>query len=65
MGYFMGIDAGTSGIKAVVLDEKGTTLGVGYCECNLITPMPNWAEQHPYDWWEACSKAGRYCESLS
>ena len=52
----MGIDAGTSGIKALVMDAAGKIMGVGYCECDLITPKPNWVEQNPLDWWEACSK---------
>ena len=54
MKYFLGIDAGTSGVKAIVINEKGETLGVGYKECNLITPRPLWVEQDPNDWWEAC-----------
>jgi xylulokinase len=57
MAYFMGIDAGTSGIKAVIMDEKGTILGSGYSECDLITPRPGWVEQDPHDWWRACKEA--------
>ena len=29
MSYFMGIDSGTSGIKAIVLDDTGRILGTG------------------------------------
>ena len=43
----MGIDAGTSGIKAVVMDETGKLWGQGYRECTVFTPKPNWAEQDP------------------
>lgn len=57
MSYFMGIDSGTSGIKAIVLDDTGRILGTGYHECDLITPRPNWVEQDPMDWWRACSFA--------
>ncbi len=57
MAYFMGIDAGTSGIKAAIIDEKGMIAGIGYEECDLITPRPGWVEQNPEDWWEACGKA--------
>ena len=57
MSCFMGIDAGTSGIKAVVIDDAGTILGVGYHECDLITPKPGWVEQDPRDWWSACCHA--------
>lgn len=57
MAYFMGIDAGTSGIKAAVIDEKGTIAAVGYEECDIITPRPGWVEQDPEAWWRACDKA--------
>lgn len=57
MNYFLGIDAGTSGIKAIVLDEKGIIYGSGYYECDIISPRPGWVEQNPEDWWDACSKA--------
>lgn len=57
MKYFMGIDAGTSGVKAIVVDEIGNAKGMGYCECNVLTPYPGWAEQRPDDWWCACDIA--------
>lgn len=57
MKCFMGIDAGTSGVKAVVINEDGEVLGAGLTECDLITPYPLWAEQNPPDWWEACKKS--------
>lgn len=65
MAYFMGIDAGTSGIKAAVIDEKGTVLATGYEECDIITPRPGWVEQNPKDWWKACSKAAGRAVSKS
>lgn len=57
MSCFLGIDAGTSGIKAIVLEDTGNIVGVGYAECNLITPRPAWVEENPLDWWEACDTA--------
>jgi xylulokinase len=57
MKCYLGIDSGTSGVKAIVIDEMGQTLGVGYKECNLITPRPLWVEQDPNDWWNACEYA--------
>ena len=51
MSCFLGIDAGTSGIKAIVLEDTGNILGVGYAECNLITPRPAWVEENPLEWW--------------
>ena len=57
MAYYMGIDAGTSGVKAVVMDDAGKLCGSGYSECGLVTPRPGWAEQDPADWWRACREA--------
>ena len=59
MACFLGIDAGTSGVKAIIINETGETLGIGYKECNLITPRPLWVEQDPNDWWAACDYAIR------
>ena len=59
MSYFLGIDAGTSGIKAIVLGADGTILAEGYSECNLITPKPGQVEQNPHEWWAACDYAVR------
>jgi xylulokinase len=59
MTCFLGIDAGTSGVKAIVIDEMGRTLGTGYKEVNLITPRPLWVEQDPNEWWAACDEAIR------
>ncbi|MFR4142910.1 MAG: FGGY family carbohydrate kinase [[Clostridium] leptum] len=44
MSCFLGIDAGTSGVKAVVMDASGALLGKGYGECDLITPRPSWEQ---------------------
>jgi len=57
MSCFIGIDAGTSGIKVIVLSDRGEIRGTGYQECALITPKPNWVEQNPEDWWRACDYA--------
>ncbi len=57
MKSFLGIDAGTSGVKAVVLSGDGRVLGIGHKECDVITPHPQWAEQDPRDWWNACRHA--------
>ncbi len=63
MACFLGIDAGTSGVKAIVIDEAGKTLGLGYKEVNLITPRPGWVEQDPNEWWTACDYA--ICEAVA
>ena len=65
MSCFLGIDAGTSGVKAVVMDASGALLGKGYGECDLITPRPSWVEQDPQAWWEACDVAVRQAVAKS
>ncbi len=55
----LGIDVGTSGIKAVAVDDHGVqTVEVdrGY---PLLTPRPGWTEQRPEDWWKAARDALR------
>lgn len=57
MAYLMGLDVGTSGVKAVVIDEKGRVRGAHTAALELKTPQPGWAEQRPEDWWQASRKA--------
>jgi len=59
MSCYLGIDAGTSGIKTIVMDNNGVIHGIGYRECDLVTPQPGWVEQDPLMWWEACDEAVR------
>jgi xylulokinase len=42
--YVMGIDVGTTGSKAMVLDLRGNIIGRGYREYKLNEPKPNWVE---------------------
>lgn len=57
MKCYLGIDAGTSGVKVLILSEEGEVKGIGYKECDLITPKAKWVEQDPLDWWTACRGA--------
>src|SRR5215212_2617771 len=58
MPLFLGMDTGTSGTKAVLMDETGRLLATDTQEYDLSTPHPQWAEQHPYtDWWRAAQAA--------
>ena len=56
---FLGIDIGTSGVKAIVLDEKGALAGQGSAPISVSRPHELWSEQDPDDWWTATSAAVR------
>lgn len=53
MEHVIGIDVGTSGVKAIVVDANGAVLGEATSPLTIATPRPGWAEQHPDDWWKA------------
>jgi xylulokinase len=53
MGLLLGLDIGTTGVKALVIDEQGQTLARHTDEYPLLTPKPGWAEQDPETWWNA------------
>ncbi len=57
LGYLMGIDAGTTSLKAVLYDEEGNTVAVGRSEYNIETPQPGMAELNAEDYWNACREA--------
>ena len=52
MGFFIGVDSGTQGTKAVVVDgETGTVLGKAAQSYGLIEGLPpGHMEQHPEEW---------------
>ncbi|AMO96316.1 xylulokinase [Collimonas fungivorans] len=50
----LGIDLGTSELKAVLLDESGTVLAHTGVRLTISRPQAGWSEQDPEDWWQAC-----------
>jgi glycerol kinase len=69
----LGIDAGTTGVTALVVDEAGEVRGKGYREFPQSFPRPGWVEHDPEHWWvamlaacgEALAGAGADARSLS
>ena len=53
----LGIDLGTSGVKALLIDEAGNPLASATVEYPLHTPKPLWSEQDPADWWHGTVEA--------
>ncbi len=53
MSYLLGIDVGTSGSKALLVEEGGAVRASAVAHYPLATPRPLWSEQNPDDWWRA------------
>jgi xylulokinase len=53
----VGLDVGTSGVKALALSRTGEVVARAEREYALSTPRPGWAEQDPEDWWRAAEGA--------
>lgn len=49
----LGIDVSTTGVKALLIDDKGEIVASATTPLQLSTPKPLWSEQHPRDWWDA------------
>ncbi len=56
--YLLGVDVGTGGTRAVVIDRAGRVVASADSEhAAFASPRPGWAEQDPQDWWRAASVA--------
>ena len=51
--YLLGIDIGTTGSKALLIEANGSVISEVATEYPMATPRPLWAEQNPEDWWAA------------
>jgi len=54
---YMGIDIGTSAVKAVVIDDSGAVADQATAPLSVSRPQPLWSEQNPADWWSATNIA--------
>jgi xylulokinase len=56
---FLGLDVGTSGVKAILIAATGEVQANATTPLSMSTPEPGWAEQDPETWWEATIAAIR------
>jgi xylulokinase len=54
---YLGIDIGTSGVKAVAIAEDGSIAAQGTASLSVSRPHSLWSEQEAGDWWTATDKA--------
>jgi len=59
MSFILGIDLGTSSVKAILVSEGGKIIASSSQGYPIYSPHPGWAEQDPEEWWESTIKAVR------
>ncbi|MFB2865147.1 xylulokinase [Aeromonas sp. MdU4] len=50
---YLGIDLGTSGVKAIVMNDQGQVIASETASLEVSRPNPLWSEQNPELWWQA------------
>jgi xylulokinase len=53
----LGIDLGTSELKAILMDVDGSVLAHAGVRLSVSRRHSGWSEQAPEDWWQACLQA--------
>ncbi len=59
MAYYLGIDIGTSGTKALLMDARARVIASATAEHPIYAPKPGWSEQKPDEWWLSTVKSVR------
>jgi xylulokinase len=57
VAILVGLDVGTTAVKALAVADDGEVLARREVEYPLSTPRPGWSEQDPEDWWRATEQA--------
>ena len=57
MTALLGIDLGTSSVKALLVGERDNVLAEASASLAVSRPRPLWSEQDPDDWWRATEAA--------
>ncbi|WOS62356.1 xylulokinase [Sinorhizobium fredii] len=54
---YLGLDLGTSGVKAMLIDDEQKIIGSASAALDVSRPHPGWSEQDPADWCRAAEAA--------
>lgn len=54
---YLGLDLGTSGVKALLIDDRQAIVGSGHASLEVSRPHHGWSEQDPAEWVRACREA--------
>ncbi len=66
MPLLLGLDIGTTGARAIAVDERGTVVAAEMAEYPTLLPRPGWTEQEPEAWWRAARQTlGRVAARVS
>ena len=60
---YLGIDIGTSGVKAVIIDDAQSVIDQASAPLSVSRPRALWSEQDPASWWRATDEAVRKLDS--
>ena len=64
MTAYLGIDIGTSAVKAVLVDGDQAVLGEASAELATARPKDLWSEQDPQAWWREFGKGRTFYTAL-
>lgn len=59
--YLLGIDYGTGGVKACIINPQGEVLGFAFEEYPFIHEKPGWSEHDPVNYWQAACRLIKEC----
>lgn len=57
MAFYLGLDLGTSGLKALLIDENQSIIASATAPLEVSRPKDSWSEQNPKDWIKATEHA--------
>ncbi|MEP3890962.1 MAG: xylulokinase [Hellea sp.] len=61
---YLGLDIGTSGVKAVLVDDTQSIVDQATAPLTVNRPQALWSEQNPQDWWDATTSAVKQLDAF-